>query len=64
MKGLVVNKFRGDKSILKPGIDMLEEKAGVKVAGVMPYVHLDIDDEDSLTERFHKKGTAGAGACL
>lgn len=60
VKGLVVNKFRGDKSILKPGIDMLEEKAGVKVAGVMPYVHLDIDDEDSLTERFHKKGTAGA----
>nr|MCR5626602.1 cobyric acid synthase [Lachnospiraceae bacterium] len=58
VKGLVVNKFRGDKTILEPGLRMLEEKAGVRVAGVMPYVRLDIDDEDSLTERFNKKDSA------
>ncbi len=60
VKGLVINKFRGDKSILEPGLRMLEDKAHVPVAGVVPYVRLDIDDEDSLTERFKKKGTVGA----
>lgn len=60
VKGLVINKFRGDKSILEPGLKMLEERAQVPVTGVVPYVRLDIDDEDSLTERFKKKGTVGA----
>lgn len=59
VKGLVINKFRGDKSILEPGLKMLEDRAHVPVAGVVPYVRLDIDDEDSLTERFKKKGTVG-----
>jgi len=52
VKGLVINKFRGDRAILEPGIKMLENLCGVPVAGVVPYLHLDIDDEDSLTERF------------
>ncbi|SKC04562.1 adenosylcobyric acid synthase (glutamine-hydrolysing) [Lachnospiraceae bacterium] len=60
VKGLVINKFRGDKSILEPGLKMLEERAKVPVTGVVPYVRLDIDDEDSLTERFRKKDTVGA----
>ena len=54
IKGTVVNKFRGDRSILEPGIRILEELCGVPVAGVIPYTHVDIDDEDSLTERFSK----------
>ena len=49
--GTVINKFRGDVSILRPGLSMLEEKTGVPVLGVIPYTHADIDDEDSLTER-------------
>ena len=53
IKGTVVNKFRGDVSILEPGIKQLEDLCGVPVAGVVPYLHVDIDDEDSLTERFH-----------
>ena len=53
IKGTVVNKFRGDVSILEPGIRQLEELCGVPVAGVVPYLHVDIDDEDSLTERFN-----------
>ena len=54
IKGTVVNKFRGDKKILEPGIQILEELCGVPVAGVIPYVDVDIDDEDSLTERFRR----------
>lgn len=52
IKGTVVNKFRGDKAILEPGLRTLENLCGVPVAGVIPYVHADIDDEDSLSERF------------
>lgn len=52
IKGTVVNKFRGDKKILEPGLEILERLCGVPVAGVVPYLHVDIDDEDSLSERF------------
>lgn len=52
VKGLVINKFRGDKTILDPGILMLEEKGRVPVVGVLPYLELKLEDEDSLTERF------------
>ena len=55
VKGLIINKFRGDKSILDPGIEMLEEKGRVPVTGVVPYMELSLEDEDSLTERFDKK---------
>ena len=51
VKGLIINKFRGDKSILDPGIEMLEEKSGVKVVGVVPYMQVEVDDEDSLSSR-------------
>ena len=50
--GLVINKFRGDTSLLTPGIRMLEEKARCPVLGVVPFADLDLDDEDSLSERF------------
>ncbi len=56
IKGTVVNKFRGDRAILEPGLRILEELCGVPVVGVVPYTHVDIDDEDSLTERFHRDG--------
>ena len=55
VKGLIINKFRGDKTILDPGIVMLEEKGQVPVAGVVPYMELTLEDEDSLTDRFDKK---------
>ena len=54
IKGTIVNKFRGDRSILAPGLEILEKLCGVPVVGVMPYTHVDIDDEDSLTERFSR----------
>lgn len=52
IKGTIVNKFRGDRAVLEPGLKTLEELCGVPVAGVVPYIHVDIDDEDSLSERF------------
>lgn len=55
VKGLIINKFRGDKSILDPGIQMLEERGKIPVAGVIPYMEVFLDDEDSITERFDKK---------
>ncbi len=52
IKGIVVNKFRGDRAILEPGLETLERLCGVPVAGVVPYLHVDVDDEDSLSSRF------------
>ena len=52
IKGTIINKFRGDRKILEPGLETLEQLCGVPVAGVIPYVHVDIDDEDSLSTRF------------
>lgn len=46
--GLVINKFRGDLEILRPGLFMLEERTGKPVLGVVPYLKVDVDDEDSL----------------
>ncbi|MEG0779175.1 MAG: cobyric acid synthase [Oscillospiraceae bacterium] len=49
--GTVINKFRGDEALLRPGLRMLEEKTHIPVLGVIPYLHIDIDDEDSLAPR-------------
>ena len=53
IKGTIINKFRGDRAILEPGLKTLEELCGVPVAGVIPYTQVDVDDEDSLSERFN-----------
>ena len=55
IKGLVINKFRGDVEILRPGLSMLEDKTHLPVLGVVPYLRVDIEDEDSLSERLEKK---------
>ena len=55
VKGTIINKFRGDRSILEPGLRQLEALCGVPVAGVVPYTQVDIDDEDSLSERFSRQ---------
>ena len=55
VKATVINKFRGDVSILAPGLDMLKKLVKVPCAGVVPYMHIDIDDEDSLSERLTKR---------
>ena len=50
--GLIVNKFRGDVKLLEPGIKMIEERACCRVTGVVPYMDIKFDDEDSLSGRF------------
>ncbi len=55
IKGTIINKFRGDVEILRPGLDMIENLTNVPVVGVVPYGHFMIDDEDSLSERFENK---------
>lgn len=54
IKGTIINKFRGDRAILEPGLKTLENLCGVPVVGVIPYTHADIDDEDSLSTRFER----------
>lgn len=58
IKGTIINKFRGDVDILKPGLVSLEEIIKVPTLGVIPYVNVDVDDEDSLSDRFTRKNEA------
>ncbi|MEE1114786.1 MAG: cobyric acid synthase, partial [Eubacterium sp.] len=58
VKGMIINKFRGDKTILDPGTRMLEEMTGIPVVGVTPYLSIQVDDEDSLSTRLTEKRSA------
>lgn len=56
VKGTIINKFRGDIDILKPGLDMIEEIIKVPCVGVVPYFKLALEDEDGAIE-FNSKVT-------
>lgn len=58
IKGMVINKFRGDAVLLKSGVDMLETRCHTPVVGIVPYADIDIDDEDSLSERLTRVNEA------
>ncbi len=60
IKGMIINKFRGDKTILDPGIRMLQERTRIPVVGVAPYLQIQVEDEDSLSERFSAQNGAAA----
>ena len=55
VKATLINKFRGDQTLLTSGLSMLEELTKKPVAGVVPYLNVDIDDEDSLSQRLTRK---------
>lgn len=54
VKALIINKFRGDVKLLGDGLAMLEGLTGKPVAGVLPMLNVDIDEEDSLSERLNR----------
>ncbi|MGL4369669.1 MAG: cobyric acid synthase, partial [Spirochaetota bacterium] len=55
VKGVIINKFRGDVDILMPGIRQLEDIIKIPVVGIVPYSDIRLEDEDSVTERFSRK---------
>ena len=55
IKGVIINKFRGNTEYFKPAMKQLEELINIPVLGVMPYFELDIEDEASVTERIKYK---------
>ena len=56
IKGTIINKFRGDVEILRPGLKMIEDIMQIPCIGVVPYFRLDLEDEDGAVE-FNKKCT-------
>ena len=59
IRGLIINKFRGDVEILRPGLGQLEALTGKPVLGVVPMLDVDVDDEDSLSARLGRRERAG-----
>lgn len=49
IRGIVINKFRGQRSLLQPGIDWLQERTGIPVIGVIPWIDEAFPAEDSLS---------------
>ena len=58
IKGYIINKFRGDVTLLEPGIEMFYERLPIPCLGVIPFERMDVDDEDSVTERFVSRNTS------
>ncbi|MDR2076214.1 MAG: cobyric acid synthase [Desulfovibrio sp.] len=60
IRGLIINKFRGDRTILEPGLRRLEDLLGIPFLGVLPWIDVSLDEEDSLSERLSRdKGAEG-----
>ncbi len=58
IKGFIINKFRGDPAILKPGLDMIHEKTGKPVIGVLPYIYdIGLPEEDGLGLRHARRAS-------
>jgi adenosylcobyric acid synthase len=49
IRGFIINKFRGDQSLLRPGVEMIEQRLGIPCAGVVPVLHdLGLEEEDGV----------------
>ena len=64
IKGVIINKFRGDVALLQPGLDQIKALTGVPVIGVIPYIpDLRLDEEDSAT-RFNRRAAGQIDICV
>ncbi|MBE6054825.1 MAG: cobyric acid synthase [Clostridium sartagoforme] len=61
VKGVIINKFRGNMESFKPAMRQLEEIINIPVLGAMPYFNIDLEDEDSVTERLSNKSSDNKG---
>ncbi len=59
IKGMIVNKFCGQKKYFQSGVDILEKLTRIPVIGIVPYAQIDIEDEDSLAEGGRLKTETG-----
>lgn len=50
IKGIIINKFRGDKCLLQDGVEMIEKLVNIPVIGIIPYMNLNLDDEDGAVD--------------
>ena len=55
IRGLVINRFRGDLNLLSPGLIQFKKWCSIPFAGVIPFIPLSLDEEDSLSDRLHQK---------
>ncbi|MHA6252610.1 cobyric acid synthase [Oceanobacillus sp. CAU 1775] len=51
VKGIIINKFRGDLSLFKDGATWIEKKTGIPVVGIIPFLHHNLEPEDSLSKQ-------------
>lgn len=63
IKGLIINKFRGDRALLEPGLSMFGEYCDIPFAGVVPYTELSLDEEDSVSDRLTVDNSGFKGSC-
>ena len=63
VKGLIINKFRGDKKLLDPGLSMFRDYCDIPFVGVVPYAEFELEEEDSLSDKLKVSGGfSGSGA--
>ena len=59
VKGLIVNRFRGDVSLFRDGIMIMEQRGQIPVLGVVPHIDHALEDEDSLSQRIEQQTKTG-----
>ena len=65
VRGFVINRFRGERSLLRPGLDWLERHTGKPVLGVLPYLHgLHLDAEDAISRTACAAAADASGGML
>lgn len=64
VKGVIINKFRGDIALLQSGLEQIEALTGVPVLGVLPWLNISLEDEDGVALQNGKYGPTAGGQQL